>query len=187
MGISQKWIIVLTVVFIALISISAAIYFKSKTSSSNSVIVTTPPDNVFSRNTPTTTPTKKPVSATTPTPYIISKDLPPLYPGVEWNLPEQKNKIAFRNLSGNQITMSGIYLDSKYTSTYKESFFEYYITNLENLNWTEVDSAGGPDGELYHFQKNDLYLTLGYKVTKDKSGVGEKLIKYQYYIITNIQ
>ena len=56
MSTPQKSVLILVAVFIALISISGIIYLKSKQSSNDKIIVTSPPDNVFSRNTPTITP-----------------------------------------------------------------------------------------------------------------------------------
>ncbi len=56
MSTPQKSVLILVAVFIALISISGIIYLKSKQSSNDKIIVTSPPDNVFLINTPTITP-----------------------------------------------------------------------------------------------------------------------------------
>jgi len=150
------------------VGLIAAFAFSNAKKEKQKVEFVVPSGNVFSR--------------VTPTPYIISPDLPPLYPGIEWGEPQLIDEIVFRKESGELITLPGININSGSVKKYEESFFEYYTTQLKAKGWYEVDSASGPEGELYHYQSGNRYLTVGYNVSRNQYGTEGSITAYEYYI-----
>lgn len=107
-----------------------------------------------------------------------SADLPPLYPGVEWE-EAVKGEFVFVDKNGEIVESNGTKIESKdfVSEPITSSFITYYKSELKRSHWIESDYASGPNGEVYSFTKGSKFTTVGYKPASNK--------KYSLYIEYN--
>lgn len=125
------------------------------------------------------------VYSPSPTPTITS-DFPPLYPGVEWG-EIKPGKYYFYNKENEILHLDGYRVEvevaeSETVDTDTQRFFKYYKDELETRGWIDTGSAGGPEGELYQYEKADNYFTFGYKALFSGQGPDADVIGYRLYI-----
>lgn len=124
----------------------------------------------------------------TPTTKVQSpqseNDIPPLYPGVEWGKPV-KGTYFFTSENRNILELEGHRLTSTQIKSFPQEFINYYHQKLSTSNWEMVDSAGGPEGELFEYIKQNKHFTFGYTALSNSPGVDRKITGYQLYVEYN--
>ena len=107
-----------------------------------------------------------------------SADLPPLYPGIEWENAVQE-KVLFHDENFNVIDLDGTSVISNPLDNYPFAFIEYYKNELEKMGWKQTSVAGAPDidGGFYEYKKSNKYFLFGVRKNVDDQE-GRALIQY---------
>ncbi|GEM_PF-2424810 len=128
------------------------------------------------------------VTENTPAPTTTTtnsdQDIPPLYPKLDWGT-TQKGNYLFTDKNDEILEREGFRIEAASSNDLTQFFFEYYKNKLSNEGWTETLSAGGPEGEMYSYQKSEKFINVGVDFNPDQSGPDRPIISYKYFIEYN--
>lgn len=105
-------------------------------------------------------------------------ELPPLYPNIQWKEPE-RGKPLFINHDRDTIEQMGSRYESELLEDYPDDFLNYYNSDLTIRGWIKTDYASVPGSELYGYEKNDRYITIGFR------SVSREPVKYSAFVEHN--
>ena|SRR3990167_8118737 len=93
-----------------------------------------------------------------------SADLPPLYPGIEWEATSE-GIIMIGKQNGEILNAQGFITRSKggYSGITINEFFNYYREELSKRGWLESLSTSGDDGDTAGYEKNNKHITISSK------------------------
>ncbi len=122
-------------------------------------------------------PTSQPTEATTSAnPQSNSADLPPLYPGVEWEA-TKSGEIPFRDKSNNLLKLVGSSTEGKIRVDTSKAFVEYYNSWFGSKQWKQLEYAGEPPTEIYEYgNSSDKYFRFG--IQQKDGGTYKAFVEY---------
>jgi len=114
--------------------------------------------------------------STSPTTAI---ELPKLYSGLQWSSTES-GKFLFRTHANEVVERDGYIIKSVVLVSYPNNFLAYYEQLLDTQGWIQTDTADGPDGGWYGYEKNGYFISFGVRA------VSREPLKYQAVVQHNI-
>lgn len=112
-------------------------------------------------------------------------DIPELYSGVRWTKSYEGN-ILFINKDGDTVDLKGNRFETEPLPQEPMQIIKYFNAELLKRGWVETETAGGPTGEVFGYQKNNLYFTLQYTTLQNGTGPDREITGYKVMVDYNI-
>ena len=112
-------------------------------------------------------------------------DLPPLYPGVKWEKTMEGKDFLFINKNHEAVVSYGFRYETETLSYEPQDIIMYFDKELLSRSWVETEVAGGPDGEVFDYQKGSKYFTVQYQALSEEKGPDRKITGYKVIIDHN--